>query len=87
MPTECLYMKPGDEKRGCDVHTIEVNALSRFPTAQEKKLGCEALELFADDWEKQLAAAGKPDRGTAKLRALATYCHAIMNSASFLFVD
>jgi mono/diheme cytochrome c family protein len=69
------------------IDAIYLIALSRSPTADEKKLGREALELFADEWEKHLAAAGKPDRDAAELKALATYCHAIMNSAAFLYVD
>jgi hypothetical protein len=69
------------------IETIYLIALSRLPTADEKKLGREALALFADGWEKYFAAAGKPDRAAAELKALATYCHAIMNSASFLYVD
>jgi hypothetical protein len=69
------------------IDAIYLIALSRLPTAGEKNLGREALETFADDWEKHLAAAGKPDRDAAELKALATYCHAVMNSASFLYVD
>ena len=29
----------------------------------------------------------KPDRDAAELKALTTYCHAILNSAGFLYVD
>jgi Protein of unknown function (DUF1553)/Protein of unknown function (DUF1549)/Planctomycete cytochrome C len=72
---------------GRQIDAIYLTALSRQPTASEKKLSREALESFADEWEKQLAAAGKPDRDAAELKALATYCHAIMNSAGFLYVD
>ena len=32
-------------------------------------------------------ASGKFARDAAELKALATYCHAIMNSAAFLYVD
>ena len=67
------------------VDAVYLIALSRPPTAEEKKLGVEALEKLADEWEKQSAAA--PDRDTAELKALATYCHAILNSAAFLYVD
>lgn len=72
---------------GRQVDAIYLIALGRPPTAAERRLGREALESFADEWEKQLAAAGKPDRDAAELKALATYCHAIMNSANFLYVD
>jgi hypothetical protein len=62
-------------------------ALSRRPTAEEKKLGVAALEALADEWEKQIRAPGEPVRGAAEQRALANYCHAILNSAAFLYVD
>ncbi|MCI0705221.1 MAG: PSD1 and planctomycete cytochrome C domain-containing protein [Planctomycetia bacterium] len=69
------------------VNAVYLIALSRLPTTEEKKLGIEALEKLADEWEKQLTATGKPDRDSAELKALATYCHAILNSAAFLYVD
>ena len=69
------------------VDAVHMIALSRAPTAEEKKLGVAVLEDLADEWEKQLPATGKPDRETAELKALATYCHAILNSAAFLYVD
>jgi cytochrome c553 len=69
------------------VDAVYLIALSRAPSADEKKLGIEALEKFADEWEKQLLVTGKPDRDLAELKALTTYCHAILNSAAFLYVD
>jgi hypothetical protein len=45
------------------------------------------LHHLTEDWAKRLAAGGMPDRGAAESKALTTYCHAIMNSASFLYVD
>lgn len=67
------------------VEAVYVLALSRAPTAEEKKLGVEALERLADAWEKQLTGEGVRD--AAERKALATYCHAVMNSAAFLYVD
>jgi len=69
------------------IDAVYLIALSRTPTAEEKKLGLEALEALADEWEKQLSTAGILDRDAAELKALATYCHAILNSAAFLYVD
>ena len=67
------------------VDALYLTALSRSPTAEERQLGRTALVQFANDWEK--AAIGVPDRDAAEFKALATYCHAILNSASFLYVD
>ncbi len=69
------------------VETAYWIALSRPPSAEERKVGVGALRTFADGWEKHLAAAGKAERDAAGRKALATFCHALMNSAGFLYVD
>ena len=51
------------------IDAVYLTALCRLPTSEEKKLGCEAMKLFTDEWEKQLSAAGKPDRDAAELKA------------------
>jgi mono/diheme cytochrome c family protein len=56
-------------------------ALSRPATAAEKEIGLAALHEFKQTWARH--AAG----GTADQKALATFCHAVMNSAAFLYVD
>jgi hypothetical protein len=62
-------------------------ALSRPPSDEEKQVGLDALSKLADKWSKELAASGKPDKDAAAAKALVTYCHTIMNSAAFLYVD
>jgi hypothetical protein len=62
-------------------------ALSRPPSREEKSVGVDTLEKLTGQWAKRLAGAGKGDRDAARLKALTTYCHAIMNSAAFLYVD
>jgi hypothetical protein len=61
-------------------------ALGRPPGGEEKRLGLDALRQLADRWGKQLAAA-KPDQEEIDLKALTTFCHALVNSAGFLYVD
>jgi hypothetical protein len=53
-------------------------ALGRPPRDEEQRLGVDTLARLAEAWS---------GRGDAPRRALGTYCHAIMNSAGFLFVD
>jgi mono/diheme cytochrome c family protein len=65
------------------VERVYLIALSRLPSAEEQRIGIESLAAFAEQW----TAAGKLDCEAASLKALVTYCHAIMNSASFLYVD
>jgi mono/diheme cytochrome c family protein len=68
------------------VERVYLIALGRPPSAEEKKIGVEALRQLADAWINQ-SAAGKSDRDAAGLKALASYCHACVNSAAFLYVD
>jgi hypothetical protein len=55
-------------------------ALSRPPTDAEARVGVEALRQLTDGWSKTAGAK-------ANEQALATYCHAVVNSAGFLYVD
>ncbi|MCE9568052.1 MAG: DUF1549 domain-containing protein [Planctomycetes bacterium] len=66
------------------IELVYLVAMSRTPTTEERKLGRAAIAEFADAYEKQSKA---PDRAASQLKALTTYCHAIMNSAAFLYVD
>jgi mono/diheme cytochrome c family protein len=67
--------------------TVYWIALGRPPSDEEKKLGVDALNKLTARWAKHLVEAGTPSRDEATLKALTTYCHAIMNSAGFLYVD
>jgi mono/diheme cytochrome c family protein len=58
-------------------------ALGRPPSAAEQQVGLRALAHLADEW----AAAGTTDRDAAARQALTAYCHALVNSAAFLYVD
>ena len=62
-------------------------ALSRPPNAEEKQIGLETLNQLQADWGNQLSVHEHPNASTLQLKSLTAYCHAIMNSASFLFVD
>jgi mono/diheme cytochrome c family protein len=69
------------------VERVCLIALGRPPGREEKEVGVAALGRLRDVWAKHLAAAGKPDGDAVGLKALAGYCHSIMNSAAFLYVD
>ncbi len=62
-------------------------ALNRPASDQEEKIGRETLSALTAQWSQHLTKTGKPDPEAAKIKALTTYCHAIMNSAGFLYVD
>jgi len=56
-------------------------ALGRSPSPEESQLATLSLEQFANDWR----ADGKEQQ--AERLALRDLCHALVNSASFLYVD
>jgi mono/diheme cytochrome c family protein len=62
-------------------------ALSRYPSAEEKRVGKDTLDKLVALWAKKPEGAGKADDHAAGLKALASYCHALVSSAGFLFID
>ncbi len=56
-------------------------ALTRPPSDEELTNCLQTLTSLTEQWTKQVSAA------EASRKALATLCHTIMNSASFLYVD
>lgn len=61
-------------------------AYSRPATSQERQHGLEALEELTAAWRDHLVSQGQ-DAAEARERALASYCHTLLNSAAFLYVD
>jgi len=66
-------------------------AFSRRPGGEELEAGRSALEQLGRHWADHLAAEAKAGRkntgGSAPRRALASYCHALLNSAAFIYID
>ncbi len=69
------------------VERVYLIAFSRPPSDEEQRVGVDALNELAANWAKQQATAGQADPDAIRLKALTAFCHAIMNSASFLYVD
>jgi hypothetical protein len=61
-------------------------ALGRPPSTEEKSIGLDALNQLIQTWAAH-PASKKQEQGTAARKALTTYCHALLNSAAFLYVD
>jgi hypothetical protein len=67
-------------------------ALSRAPSPVELNLLLPQIEKFEGAWREHLEKSGG-DRsseqiaGEARRQALVNVCHAIMNSAAFLYID
>jgi hypothetical protein len=60
---------------GRQVEAVYELALSRPPTDEERTLGMQALVALALQWDNDALAA------------LETYCHTVLNSAAFLYID
>jgi cytochrome c553 len=69
------------------VERVYLIALSRPPTSTERQVGADALTRLQAEWNRQLAAVRKVDANEPARRALTTFCHTVMNSAMFLYVD
>ncbi len=69
------------------VELVYAIALSRSPTDEEKTIGKATLTRLTDEWNRQADDAAGSDKEAAGLKALTTYCHAILNSAGFCYVD
>jgi len=70
-----LLAEASDEDAESLVALVYANALSRRPKDSEMAVSMKTLEALYDEW---------PDDQTA---ALASYCHTILNSAAFVYVD
>lgn len=67
---------PRDPDRcATQIDTVYKLALNRQPSDEERCVGIEALHTLQAEWQGDEHAA------------LTTYCHIILNSASFLYID
>ena len=69
------------------VEQVYLAALSRWPTAAEKEAALEEIGQLDRHWTQHLDSQtpAEPKRSRARWLALATFCHAIMNSAEFIY--
>ena len=72
---ESILDRRGHDARGDQVDTVYQLALSRPPGDMERQLGVQTLNELHRVWQEKPHAA------------LETYCHTILNSAAFLYVD
>jgi hypothetical protein len=61
-------------------------ALSRAPREQERSLASQTLNELTDAWTRELREQNQ-STDDAPQRALATFCHTIMNAAEFIYID
>ncbi|MEQ8789134.1 MAG: DUF1553 domain-containing protein [Pirellulaceae bacterium] len=61
-------------------------ALGRAPTDDERAVASETLNELSAEWTRHLQREEK-STDDAPHRALATFCHTMMNSAGFIYID
>ncbi len=71
------------------VERVYLTALSRPPSDKERTDGVSTLSEMTKAWRRRLEeqVPMEPKRTKARWLALATLCHAVLNSAEFLYVD
>ena len=74
---------------GKQIDAIYLRAYSRHATAVESAMAAEAIAAFRKQWPARLASDNDaaPRSEQANWLAVANYCHAILNSAEFSFID
>ncbi|MBD3676195.1 MAG: DUF1553 domain-containing protein [Planctomycetaceae bacterium] len=73
------------EDRDQQIERVYQLAFSRPPSDEERTLSHQTLDALTEKW-KSVESDQESDR-SPESRALANYCHVILNSAEFLFVD
>ena len=71
------------------IESIYLRAFSRRPAPAEVAEGQRAIAEFRESWPARLAKDNgeAPREAAASWLALANYCHALLNSAEFSFID
>ena len=69
------------------IQRISLIAFGRLPDDEEQRIARDALTQLETKWTLHLNSAGSADPEVARQKALTAYCHAIMNSAEFLYID
>jgi cytochrome c553 len=67
------------------IEQVFLVALNRTPTRAEIEISREALARFRREWSKQSEPAATPN--AVAQRSLTSFCHAMMNSAMFVYID
>ena len=78
-----------ESDRSRQVELVYLRAYGRKPDANEARLGTQAIDAFRQQWPARLASDGgdAPRAASANWLALANYCHTILNTAEFSFID
>jgi hypothetical protein len=78
-----------DAEAGNQVEQVYLTAYTRLPTREEKDVGTKAIRELTQYWLEQInrEIPAEPKIPKAQWLALASYCHSILNSAEFTYID
>ena len=69
------------------IDRVYLIALSRPPTEEERKISLDKLTQLTAAWSRNVASTAVPREQDAGMRALFTFCHTVLNTAAFIYVD
>ena len=71
------------------VRRVFTTVTGRLPTEEERTVALNSFDRLAAVWRDHQATLSEEEQKefNVELKALATYCHTMLNSASFLYVD
>ena len=71
------------------VERVYLVALVRLPSAEERKFGVSAIQGFTRRWLEQMEkeAPAEPKEAKARWLGLASFCHTMLNSPDFVYID
>ena len=69
------------------IRRISLIAFGRHPDDDEQQIALASLSQLEAKWTDHLTLSGSADSEVVRHKALTAYCHAIMNSAEFLYID
>ena len=71
------------------IQMLYLRVLSRPPTEQETNLAKSGIDELTKHWMAHLENEKNdaPIKSTAQWRALSDFCHAMLSSAEFLYID
>jgi uncharacterized protein DUF1553/uncharacterized protein DUF1549/cytochrome c len=77
------------ENQAGQINSLYLRAMSRFPTQREVEDARVSIVELTKHWKAHLEIEKHeaPKLQTAQWRALADYCHAILSSPEFLYID
>ena len=69
------------------IRRISLIAFGRHPDDDELQIALESLSQLEAKWTDHLTSTGSADPEVIRHKSLTAYCHAIMNSAEFMYID